>query len=211
MTADTRTDGSVLRKGQEVSLSDLDDARMHHFVVVESAGRDVTARSPSRLRMPFPAGAEVRVRYSVIDDASYQGTVRLEGAADDAGCPEYRFRLPEDLVRLQARNFRRLALLADDVTATLTEVGGTGQTYEGQVVDISAGGVGVMLGATLDVGDTYRIQCTLGIGGLDLDVQADVVRGSENGGQYGLQFVGVRPAVEDKIVAFVLRQSLQRN
>jgi c-di-GMP-binding flagellar brake protein YcgR len=211
MTADTRTDGAVLRTGQEVSLSDLDDERGHHFVVVESEGREVTARSASRLRMPFPVGAEVRVRYSVIDDASYQGKVRLEGATEDGGCPEYRFTLPDDMVRMQARNFRRLALLADDVTATLTEVGGTGRQHEAQLVDISAGGVGVMLDADLDVGDSYRVQTDLDGGGLALDVEAEVVRASEEGGQYGLRFVGLRPNVEDKIVAFVLRQALQRN
>jgi c-di-GMP-binding flagellar brake protein YcgR len=211
MTTDTRTDGTVLRKGQEVSLSDLDDDRVHHFVVVDSDGRDVTARSASRLRTPFAVGSEVRVRYSVIDDASYQGRVRLTSATDEGGCPEYQFRLPDDMDRLQARNFRRLALLADDVTATLSEVGGTGQCYEGQIMDISAGGAGVMVTAGFEVGETVRVRCQLDPGGIDIDVEAEVVRASTDGGQYGLKFVGLRPVMEDKIVAFVLRQALQRS
>lgn len=212
MTTDTRTDDTVLRKGQEVSLSDIDDDnRVIHFVVVESEGRDVTARSASRLRTPFAVGSDVRVRYSVIDDASYQGRVTLDGASDQDGCPEYRFTLPDDMVRMQARNFRRLALLADDVTGTISELGGRQRTYNGQLVDVSAGGACVLVQGDLDVGMNVRLQCRLDPGGIDLDIQGEIVRVSEDGGQYGLRFVGLRPVMEDKIVAFVLRQALQRS
>lgn len=210
MSMDTHAGTQVLREGQSVSLHGLDDDRAVTFVVVESQGRTVTVRTPSRLRTPFAVGEEVRVRYSVIDDASYAGTVFLSAVDDHEGCPEYTFTLPEDMTRLQARNFRRLALLADDVPVHLTETG-SARTFEGRIVDISAGGAGVMVRADFGVGAVVRVQCALEGGSLPLDVQAEVVRSSADGDQFGLRFTGLRPAVEDKIVAFVLRSGLQRS
>lgn len=210
MSMDTHAGTHVLREGQSVSLHGLDDDRAVSFVVVGSDGRAVTVRTPSRLRTPFAVGEEVRVRYSVIDDASYAGTVFLSTVDDQEGCPEYTFTLPADMTRLQARNFRRLALLADDVPVQVTE-DGSSDTREGRIIDISAGGAGVLLRADLAVGAPVRVQCSLEGGSLALDVQAEVVRRSPMGDQYGLRFTGLRPAVEDKIVAFVLRSGLQRS
>lgn len=207
---DIRTDKHVLRQGQHVSLSELDDARTVSFAVVDVEGREVAVRTTGRVRTPFPVGTEVRLRFSVIDDASYQGLVTLADHADQDGCPEYRFTVPEDLDRLQARNFRRLALLADDVAATVGEVDGSG-SVAGRLIDISAGGAGLLTGGELVVGGRYRLSCSLEGGGLSVDADVEVVRESEDGSQYGLRFVGLRPAMEDKIVAFVLRQGVQRS
>jgi c-di-GMP-binding flagellar brake protein YcgR len=208
---DTRTDRQVLRQGQHLALSEGDDARAVRFVVVDVDGPSVTVRTVDRLRTPFAVGAELSVRYSVIDDASYEGRVTLLDHVDQGGCPEYRFVLPTEMTRLQARNFRRLALLADEVSATLTELDSSGAQHDARLVDISAGGAGVLTGAELVVGGTYHLSCDLEEGSLRIECDATVVRASEDSAQYGLRFVSLRPAMEDKIVAFVLRQGLQRS
>lgn len=208
---DTRTDRRVLRKGQQLSLSDGGDARAVRFVVVDVDGAAVAVRTVDRVRTPFVVGSQLDVRYSVIDDASYEGRVKLLDHVDRAGYPEYRFVLPGDLVRLQARNFRRLALLADDVAATLTELDRQGATHEARMVDISAGGAGILAAAELVVGAAYHLSCDLEEGSLRVECDVVVVRESGDGARYGLRFVSLRPAMEDKIVAFVLRQALQRS
>jgi len=181
---------------------------------------DATDNRRLRLRVAegaFSRGMRVHAQRGVPDDARYTTSAVIV----DPGPPFAEVQTLGEWKRVQQRQFVRLRLQAH-VWAHLsapaeTEVGNSLSPAElkelnGQVLDISAGGVQLETPQPLSVGDHIVLRFELPGNGYVVESEAIVVRsdpGRHGANLNGIQFCNLSTAQETMIVRFIYEQQLR--
>lgn len=136
------------------------------------------------------------------------------------GKPAFIIPLPAQVLRLQRREYYRLTTPIINPLICKVSLDG-GETAEFPIIDISAGGVGIILGNSaelpLSVGSTYPgCRITLpGVGQLELtlSIQSLFEVTMKNGGKSlrsGCQFVNLHPSMETLIQRYIVKLERER-
>ncbi len=177
-------------------------------------GLEITVADPDAAALgALVTGTRVEARFARPQDASYRFTTRVVATRLTGGEHRLVVSWPSTVDRLQARGNVRVALtLAMSlVPAGPRRLGDGGSSWvHGTVVDLSAGGVGVVTGERLRVGQPVLIR--LDVPGRHADVHVDtrgtVVRRlpvpSRNElYHYGIEMLDLPPRVEQDLVQAV--------
>ena len=200
-----------LEPGLTLSISDLTDTLGGYTChLTEVDGRTLWIDLPIRRdgMLSLSPGQLVTARFDRPDDAVYFfDSVVSERREDDAS--PFGLAMPVTVNRRPRRSDTRLALVLD---ATYS-IDGAGET-DAKVVDLSAGGVGLICGAELAEGQEVQIRCDLPGPGASVPVsqratvQTVALYGRTPGGamlrQYGLRFVDADDVMRDQILDSII-------
>lgn len=205
-----------LQPGLALRISDLTDTLGGYACnVVEVDGHIIWIDLPIRRdgMLNLSAGQLVSLRFDRPDDAVYLFDSVVADVRDDDHAP-FGIAMPVTINRRQHRTDARLSLVLD---ATFDAGNGT---REGKVVDLSAGGLGLICEDELSLGTMVAVHC--GLPGPETHLVIDektVVRtasiyGRTPGGvtlfQYGLKFADPTPELREQILGSVI-WNLTRN
>lgn len=206
-----------LEPGLGLRISDLTDTLGGYAAdVVEVDDRTIWIDLPIRRdgMLNLSTGQLVSVRFDRPGDAVYLFDSVVAAVRDDDRAP-FGIAMPVNINRRQHRSDARLALVLD---ATFDV--GRRKDLAGKVVDLSAGGLGLICEDELDLGTGITVRCELPGPEMRLAIeQSTVVRtasiyGRTPGGvtlfQYGLKFSDPTPELREQIVASVI-WNLTRN
>ncbi len=215
-TMEGRTENAArlryLEPGMELSVSDLTDTLGGYSCrLVRADSRTLWVSLPMRRdgMLNLSEGQLVSVRFDRPDDAVYLfDSVVAERRPDDDA--PFGIARPVTINRRPQRASTRLALVLD---ATYV-VDGQGEYREGTVVDVSAGGVGLICAHDLDEGTELRICCALPGDGeeIAIDEQARVRSRSLYGRtpagatlfHYGVRFVDIDDETRERILDTII-------
>ncbi len=206
-----------LEPGLGLRISDLTDTLGGYAAnVVEVDDRTIWIDLPIRRdgMLNLSTGQLVSVRFDRPDDAVYLFDSVVSAVRDDDQAP-FGIALPVTINRRQHRSDARLSLVLD---ASFDS--GQHTDLTGKVVDLSAGGLGLICENEIPLGTTLTVRCGLPgpDGHLSLDedtvVRTASIYGRTPGGvtlfQYGLKFSEPTPELREQIVASVI-WNLTRN
>ncbi len=200
-----------LQPGLPLSISDLTDSlggyRCH---LIEADRRNVWIDLPIRRdgMLSLTVGQLVTVRFDRPGDAVYSFDTVVSDLRDDDHAP-FGLAMPVNINRRPRRSDTRLALVLDASFDAPGQRDGAGK-----VVDVSAGGVGLICAAELALGDEVVVRCDLP--GPDrpvpleqrCTVQTSSLYGRTPGGatlwQYGLRFVGADDGLREQILDTII-------
>lgn len=206
-----------LTPGVSLRISDLTDVLGGYATsVVEVDDRQIWVSLPIRRdgMLNLETGQLVSVRFDRPGDAVYLfDTVVADVRYDDAA--PFALAMPVSIDRRRHRSDARLSLVLDARYDL-----GEERDLEAKVVDLSAGGLGLICERELREGDELTVRCTLPCPGPDLRIEnAAVIRtcavyGRTPGGrtlfQYGLRFLDADEDLRERIIASVI-WNLTRN
>lgn len=220
MAVDTEAHGGIaathsrqryLEPGLPLRISDLTDTLGGYASsVAEIEGRLIWISLPIRRDglLDLSVGQLVSVRFDRPGDAVYLFDSVVADVRDDDRAP-FGIAMPVTIDRRPHRADARLALVLD---ASFDAAAGSQLT--GKVVDLSAGGLGLICDTTLHPGETLVVRCDLpGPGGtLSLERKVEVcsacLYGRTPAGrtlhQYGLKFLDVDDEVRERILTSVI-------
>lgn len=214
---ETATRQRYLEPGLALRISDLTDTLGGYATnVIEVEDHTVWIDLPIRRdgMLTLSPGQLVSVRFDRPGDAVYLFDSVVSATRDDDDAP-FGIAMPVTINRRQHRSDARLALVLD---ASYTDAG---TEHSAKVVDLSAGGLGLICEAELTPGAEVIVRCDLpgpDDGGLTLEALASVrttaVYGRTPGGvtlyQHGMKFVDPPAELREQILASVI-WNLTRN
>lgn len=206
-----------LEPGLALRISDLTDTLGGYATnVIEVEDHTIWIDLPIRRdgMLTLSPGQLVSVRFDRPGDAVYLFDSVVSATRDDDAAP-FGIAMPVTINRRQHRSDARLALVLD---ASYTDAG---SEHRAKVVDLSAGGLGLICEAELTAGAEVTVRCDLpgpDDSGLTLEATATVrttaVYGRTPGGvtlyQHGMKFVDPAPELREQILASVI-WNLTRN
>lgn len=206
-----------LEPGLSLRISDLTDTLGGYACnVVEVDDHTIWIDLPIRRdgMLNLSTGQLVSLRFDRPDDAVYLFDSVVASMRDDDQAP-FGIAMPVTINRRQHRADARLSLVLDSHFAV---AGGRERT--GKVVDLSAGGLGLICEDELTLGTALTVRCTLPGPEEQLAIEEPtVVRtasiyGRTPGGttlfQYGLKFTDPTPELREQVLASVI-WNLTRN
>lgn len=160
---------------------------------------------------------------SQLDKVKIQFLLRGVTQVTDNGRPAFRARLPENMLRLQRREFFRLTLPITrplSMTATMKLASGSNQTMDIQVCDISGGGLSiinldkaipiepglVLEGCRLDLPEVGMVTCTLKV----CSVQETTNRVGATFHRAGCEFVKLAGPMSTLIQRYIIKMERER-
>ncbi|WP_436793991.1 flagellar brake protein [Actinospongicola halichondriae] len=200
-----------LEPGLTLSVSDLTDSLGGYTChLTEVDGRTLWIDLPIRRdgMLSLSVGQLVTARFDRPDDAVYFFDSVVSDRRDDDHAP-FGLAMPVTINRRPRRTDTRLALVLD---ASFDS--GEQRSVAGKVVDLSAGGVGLICAQELALGDEVVVRCDLP--GPDhivpieqaATVQTSSLYGRTPGGatlrQYGLRFVGADDQMRERILDTII-------
>ena len=201
-----------LERGMSIRVSDLSDALGgYSATIVDTGDRLVWIDLPIRRdgMLTLNVGQLVSIRFDRRGDAVYLFDTVVAEVHDDDTAP-YGLAYPVTIDRRGHRSDVRLALVLD---ATY-RVGDDSDRHHAKVVDLSAGGLGLITAQELDDGALVWVGTDLPSPDEPLRIESQVVIRSRNlygrtpaGAvlyQYGMQFVDVNDVIREKILASVI-------
>lgn len=210
--SETQSRQRYLVPGLSVRVSDLTDTLGGYAAdVVEVDERTVWIDLPIRRdgMLNLSTGQLVSVRFDRPGDALYLFDSVVSEVRDDDRAP-FGIAMPVTINRRSHRSHARLALVLD----AEFDVAGA-KNRHGKVVDLSAGGLGLICEDELDIGTALTVRC--GLPGpedeaLDIEqattIQTASIYGRTPGGttlfQYGLKFVDPTPELREQILSSVI-------
>lgn len=217
LRAETASRQKLLGPGLKLRISDLTDSLGGYVsTVAEVDGRTIWIDIPIRRdgMLTLSRGQLVSVRFDVADDAVYLFDSVVADERDDDHSP-FGIAMPVTINRRAHRSDTRLALVLD---ATFDAGGAVDE--DAKVVDLSAGGLGLICEPELSVGDAVTVRTALPGPGdplqleLHSTVQTSSLYGRTPGGvmlhQYGLRFVEPDDELREQILSAVI-WNLTRN
>lgn len=210
-TAATAARQKFLEPGLPLRISDLTDNLGGYATSVSSVdGRTLWIGLPIRRdgMLSLSVGQLVSVRFDRPGDAVYLFDSVVANVRDDDESP-FGLAVPVNINRRPHRSDARLALVLD---AQFDDR--TGATRPGKVVDLSAGGLGLISDAELAPGDRLVVRTDLPGPGSPLSIEQRVevcsvsLYGRTPGGrtlhQFGLKFLDVDDQVREAIITSVI-------
>jgi c-di-GMP-binding flagellar brake protein YcgR len=173
----------------------------------DQAANDRLLRSP---RLHFVAALDrVRIQFAAL---------HAESTVHD-GLPAFRVRIPDSLLRLQRRDYFRVAPpVAKPLLARIADPREPARVVELRVLDLSAGGIAVTdppLGLRLEAGMVLE-QCSLDLPGIgEVRFRAEVrstpaKRASGGASRCGLRFLDMPGAVSARVQRYILQLDRDR-
>ena len=207
----TEARNRFLVPGLELRISDITDSLGGYTTTIQASDERLLWISMPLRRdglLNLSVGELVAVRFDRDGDAAYLfDTVVAEVRPTDAS--PYGLARPVTVSRRPHRMDVRLALVLD-----ATYENGTGEPHEGKVVDLSAGGLGLITDQDLHEGDQVKVHCQLPrpAGPVRLDERAEVrtraAYGRTPGGhllyRYGMKLIGLAEEVREEILQSVI-------
>ena len=217
LRAETAARQRYLAPGLPVRISDLTDSLGGYAsTVAEVDGQTIWIDLPIRRdgMLSLSAGQLVSVRFDRPDDAVYLFDSVVSAVREDDHAP-FGIALPVTINRRAHRADTRLALVLD-----ATFVVADNPPDDAKVVDLSAGGLGLICERELPVGTDVVVRCSVPGPDASLEVdqpatiQTSAMYGRTPGGsmlhQYGLRFVAADDELREQILAAVI-WNLTRN
>ncbi len=214
--SDTAARLRYLEPGLALRISDLRDALGGYACsVVEVEGRLIWIDLPIRRDglLDLSLGELVSVRFDRTDDAVYTFDSVVADVREDDRAP-FGLAMPVHVDRRPHRADARLALVLDAAYRA------DGVAGEGKVVDLSAGGLGLICGDEFELGTTVTVTCDVPgpDGEVVVEETVEVMGASMYGRtpagttlhQYGLRFVADDDERRERILAAVI-WNLTRN
>jgi c-di-GMP-binding flagellar brake protein YcgR len=216
--AETAARQRYLVPGVGLRISDLTDTLGGYACsVVDVSGRTIWIDLPIRRdgMLSLSPGQLVSVRFDRPDDALYLFDSVVADQRDDDQAP-FGLAMPVTINRRPHRSDTRLSLVLDASFEAGDARGG-----EAKVVDLSAGGLGLICDHELRTGEEVVVRCTLpGPGDIPLRIDhpatvcSSSLYGRTPGGttlfQHGLRFVDPDEAMRERILGAVI-WNLTRN
>ncbi len=213
LRAETASRQRYLTAGLALRISDLTDSMGGYAATVaEVDSRTIWIDLPIRRdgMLSLAAGQLVSVRFDRRDDAVYLFDSVVSDERDDDRAP-FGIAMPVTINRRPHRSDTRLAMVLD--ASFDFPVGGLTEG-SAKIVDLSAGGLGLISGVTLETGDELVVRCTLPGPGEPVDVeqratvQTVSLYGRTPGGvmlrQYGVRFADADDAFRERVIAAVI-------
>lgn len=164
--------------------------------------------------------AEKIIFVTALDRVKVQFVSRRIATASHEHRPAFRIPLPEQMLRLQRREYYRLATPILNPIKCRMPVGQE-EVLEFPLVDISAGGIGMIVGSSPDerltIGALYpgcRIELP-GIGELEMTLRIQnlfeiTLKNGSKAHRAGCQFIELRASVESLIQRYILKLERER-
>ena len=217
LRAETVSRQRYIAPGLQLRISDLTDSLGGYAATVAQVdNRTIWIDLPIRRdgMLSLTTGQLVSVRFDRPDDAVYLFDSVVAEERDDDHAP-FGIAMPVTINRRTHRSDTRLALVLD---ASFDTADSTGE--DAKVVDLSAGGLGLICAHELETGESVTVRCTLPGPDvslaleLDATVQTTSLYGRTPGGQmlskYGLRFVEPDESLREQIMSAVI-WNLTRN
>lgn len=217
LRAETESRQRYLEPGLPLRISDLTDSLGGYAAtVVEVDGRIIWIDLPIRRdgMLSLSTGQLVSVRFDRVNDAVYLFDSVVAAERNDDRAP-FGIAMPVTIDRRAHRADTRLALVLHARFDSGDVVDG-----DAKVVDLSAGGLGLICESELAVGDIVTVRCALPSPSDPLEiehtatVQTSSLYGRTPGGvmfhQYGLRFVEPGEVLREQILSAVI-WNLTRN
>ncbi len=217
LRAETVSRVRYLTPGLALRISDLTDSLGGYSATIADVDRhafwiDLPIRRDGMLSLTI--GQLVSVRFDRVDDAVYLFDSVVSDERDDDHAP-FGIAIPVTINRRPHRSDTRLALVLD----ARYDAGDLG-AGEGKVVDLSAGGLGLICAKEMPEGHRVVVRCALPGPGESLQiehaatVQTRALYGRTPGGvmlhQYGLRFEAPDDELREQILSAVI-WNLTRN
>jgi c-di-GMP-binding flagellar brake protein YcgR len=200
--------------GEEVVLTTLlhVDAAEDHVVFEQG---------PDAVSNQHLLEAERMIFVTQLDKIKIQFRIESVIEVDFDGAPAFLSPLPTTLLRLQRREFFRVAALASQpmLAEVLVDNDSGRLKFTMRGVDVSLGGVALLATSILDsveAGDVFHnVQLTLpGVGPVTCDLEILNMRPQHNAGRlcsrFGCRFVNLTPAMSSRVQRYINRLELER-
>ncbi len=194
-----------------LSPTEPDGEQLQHSSYIQRLGEEwMSLPIPTHRgrRVRFTRGQSVRVMVQR-DDALYAGVGRVLEVNWQKKVPSLKVEQPGEMKRVQRRSYFRwecsLAVRWHPVVQEDDSVGGYGTT-----VDISAGGLKLVVSRRLQVGEEYLF--CVDLADEQIEAEGRVLRGEQRSGSgytYAVQFTDIEEWERDKITRFIFQKQMK--
>ncbi len=205
-----------------VSFNHGEDFILTTLLMIDpKAGYIVFEEGPDELRNQRLTEAESLVFVTQLDKIKIQFRMDSVEEVEFQGAPAFLSPIPSSLLRLQRREFFRVATLTSQpMNARLLLDGPKGpQPTTMRGIDVSLGGVALLASETIEgvaAGDTLRnVELNLpGIGQVNVDLAVQSVRPQHSGGKlctrFGCRYINLAPAMASRVQRYINKLELGR-
>lgn len=199
----------------KVALHD-DEAEWYVANIQDITGYDFCISIPTKASRPLVLSNGDLLKVSFIKGPSrYEFETKVTGWRYD-NIPLYALALPKEYKRVQLREFVRIPLILDVAYAEVPEAGKQPEFFESNSVDLSGGGMRLLLDKEYPAGTRLILKFTLALktGDRDLEVVGKVVRTWPDERlkchHTAIQFVEINRGKQDIIARYVFMKLSER-